>query len=84
MRVEDGKPGYIPPECTDLTRHMYRTTITIAHRLSTIRNSDVIHVIEDGWVKESGSHEELLRKRGRYLELVQTQMWAVCGLSTSS
>jgi ATP-binding cassette subfamily B (MDR/TAP) protein 1 len=51
-----------------------RTTITIAHRLSTIKRSDVIHVIEDGCVKETGSHEELLRKRGRYLELVQAQL----------
>ncbi|GHJ89384.1 hypothetical protein NliqN6_5786 [Naganishia liquefaciens] len=51
-----------------------RTTVTIAHRLSTIRRSDVIHVIEDGYVKETGSHKELLRKRGRYFELVQAQL----------
>lgn len=51
-----------------------RTTITITHRLSTIKRSDVIHVIEDGRVVESGSHEELLRRRGRYLELVQAQI----------
>lgn len=46
----------------------------IAHRLSTIRNSDVIHVIEDGYVCESGSHEQLLEKRGRYFGLVQVQL----------
>jgi ABC-type multidrug transport system fused ATPase/permease subunit len=51
-----------------------RTTITIAHRLSTIKHADVIHVIENGRVMETGSHEELLRQRGRYLELVQAQL----------
>ncbi|KAJ9093316.1 hypothetical protein QFC20_007139 [Naganishia adeliensis] len=51
-----------------------RTTVTIAHRLSTIRRADVIHVIEDGYVKETGSHKELLKKRGRYFELVQAQL----------
>ncbi|KAJ9101252.1 hypothetical protein QFC21_003471 [Naganishia friedmannii] len=51
-----------------------RTTVTIAHRLSTIRRADVIHVIEDGYVRETGSHKELLRKRGRYFELVQAQL----------
>jgi ATP-binding cassette subfamily B (MDR/TAP) protein 1 len=51
-----------------------RTTVTIAHRLSTIRSSDVIHVVEDGQVKETGSHEELLTRRGRYFELVQAEL----------
>lgn len=50
------------------------TTITIAHRLSTIRTADVIHVMEDGNIVESGSHKELLRKKGRYLELVEAQL----------
>lgn len=51
-----------------------RTTVTIAHRLSTIHCSDVIHVIEDGCVVETGSHEESLEKRGMYFELVQAQL----------
>lgn len=43
-----------------------RTTIVIAHRLSTIRNADEIIVINDGGVKERGSHKELLEKGGLY------------------
>ena len=51
-----------------------RTTVIIAHRLSTIRNSETIHVIEDGLCIESGTHDSLIRKRGRYLELVEAQL----------
>lgn len=46
-----------------------RTTLVIAHRLSTIVNADVIYVIEGGRVIESGSHENLLEKRGKYFQL---------------
>ena len=46
-----------------------RTTIVIAHRLSTIENADLIYVISDGAVKESGNHKELLEKGGEYADL---------------
>ena len=46
-----------------------RTTFVIAHRLSTIRNSDCIMVLEQGSIIERGTHEELLKKKGRYYQL---------------
>ena len=46
-----------------------RTTVVIAHRLSTIRNADAIMVLENGEIIERGTHEELLKKKGRYFEL---------------
>ncbi|MBR5535415.1 MAG: ABC transporter ATP-binding protein [Clostridia bacterium] len=49
-----------------------RTTIIIAHRLSTIKNADKIVVIENGTVKEMGSHEELLELNGAYKKLYET------------
>ena len=50
-----------------------RTTIVIAHRLSTVRHADVIHVIEDGRVVESGTHAELRRGEGLYGRLYDLQ-----------
>jgi ATP-binding cassette subfamily B (MDR/TAP) protein 11 len=52
---------------------MGRTTITIAHRLSTIRNADVIIGFEHGRAVESGTHNDLLEKKGVYFTLVTLQ-----------
>jgi ATP-binding cassette subfamily B protein len=51
-----------------------RTTIVIAHRLSTIMHADNILVVEDGLVVESGRHDELLRKGGRYALFYRLQL----------
>ncbi len=50
-----------------------RTCLVIAHRLSTIRNADRIIVLHHGEVRETGSHSELLQKRGIYYRLYQLQ-----------
>ena len=50
-----------------------RTCIIVAHRLSTIKNADTIAVIEDGKIKEMGSHEQLLKNNGRYKQLYDLQ-----------
>jgi ATP-binding cassette subfamily B protein len=51
-----------------------RTTLVIAHRLHTVVDADRIFVIEDGTVVESGRHEELLRKSGRYASFYRLQL----------
>ena len=50
-----------------------RTTFMIAHRLNTIRDADTIMVIDDGTVMEKGSHDALIRERGRYYNLFNQQ-----------
>ena len=50
-----------------------RTCFVIAHRLSTITGADRIMVMDQGRLVESGTHEELLRRRGAYYELYQAQ-----------
>ena len=50
-----------------------RTSFVVAHRLSTIRESDVILVMRDGNIVEQGSHDELLKKKGFYYELYNSQ-----------
>jgi ATP-binding cassette subfamily B protein len=51
-----------------------RTTLVVAHRLNTIRNADRILVVEAGTIVESGRHDELLRKGGRYASFYRLQL----------
>jgi len=51
-----------------------RTTLVIAHRLATIMHADCILVVEDGLIVESGRHEELMRRNGRYASFYRLQL----------
>ncbi|KGX88115.1 ABC transporter ATP-binding protein [Pontibacillus litoralis] len=51
----------------------HRTTFIVAHRLSTITHADRIVVIEDGEIKEAGSHDQLMKQQGSYYNLYQVQ-----------
>ena len=59
------------------------TVVVIAHRLSTIKNADMIAVVQNGQVSETGTNDELLAKEGKYYELVQAQK-SKLGRQTSS
>lgn len=50
-----------------------RTTIAVAHRLSTIQKADIIYVFDQGRIVEQGTHDHLLKVRGKYFELVNLQ-----------
>ena len=50
-----------------------KTSFIIAHRLSTIKNADLILVMQNGNIIEKGNHEELMKKKGFYAELYNSQ-----------
>ena len=54
-----------------------RTIISIAHRLSTLRDADMLCVIENGELKETGTHDRLIRAKGKYYELYKLQSEAL-------
>jgi hypothetical protein len=51
-----------------------RTTVTVAHRLSTVMDADMIVVLDDGAIRETGSHHELVQRGGLYSQLWQRQL----------
>jgi ATP-binding cassette subfamily B protein len=77
--VLDEATSSVDPETEVLVQHGIhalmagRTSIVIAHRLSTIQDVDRIHVLHHGRIVETGSHDELLAKRGAYWRLHQLQ-----------
>jgi ATP-binding cassette subfamily B protein len=50
-----------------------RTVLLISHRFSTVKSADRIYVLHHGEIVESGSHDELMERRGRYAELFEMQ-----------
>ena len=58
-----------------------RTTISIAHRLSTLKDADILAAIENGEIKERGTHKELLKQKGIYCNLVEIQNKALNSIS---
>ena len=54
-----------------------RTTLSIAHRLSTLKNADSLVVIDDGRITESGTHAQLIEKKGTYYKLMELQSKAL-------
>jgi ATP-binding cassette subfamily B protein len=51
-----------------------KTVVVIAHRLSTVKHADQIVVLEQGRIVETGNHQTLTRKKGKYFELVKNQL----------
>ena len=52
-----------------------RTSLVIAHRLSTIKNADVIYVLDEGCIVETGNHADLIARQGQYFKLHQMQVF---------
>ncbi len=69
----DAEAEYLIQQALESVLHG-RTALVIAHRLSTIRNADKIIALEDGYIREVGSHEELLSRNGLYSSLYNRQL----------
>lgn len=68
----DTESEHLVQEALDNLMHG-RTTLVIAHRLSTIKNADIIYVVNEGKIVESGKHDELIALGGTYKHLVDMQ-----------
>ncbi|HEX5416658.1 MAG TPA: ABC transporter ATP-binding protein, partial [Chloroflexota bacterium] len=69
----DGETEHAILQALEANRRQ-RTTIVIAHRLSTVLGADRVFVLDQGRLVETGTHQELLRRRGRYYELFHWQL----------
>jgi len=73
-----------PPDHGAHAMAAHMTVMVVAHRLSTVRNADVIFVIKDGQVSESGRHDELMQRNGPYAQLISRQLSAQDKLHSSN
>jgi ABC-type transport system involved in cytochrome bd biosynthesis fused ATPase/permease subunit len=78
--VPDDATAAIDPETEDLIRrgmkHVMRdrTTFLIAHRISSVKKADLVIVLEEGQVTQSGTHDELMQTDGHYREIAGAQL----------
>lgn len=79
--ILDDATAAIDPETEDLIRRGMdfvmrdRTTFVIAHRISTVKRADIVLVLEDGRITQTGTHEELMEKDGHYREIASVQLY---------
>ena len=57
-----------------LFKESNKTIITVSHRLTTVKKADVIYMLEDGRIVESGKHQDLVGKKGRYYRMFKSQL----------
>jgi ABC-type multidrug transport system fused ATPase/permease subunit len=78
--ILDDATAAVDPETEDLIRKAMRfvmrgrTTFVIAHRISTVKSADLVLVVEDGRITQSGTHAELMRTDGHYREIAEVQL----------
>jgi ABC-type multidrug transport system fused ATPase/permease subunit len=79
--VLDDATAAVDPETDDLIRrgmdHVMadRTTFVIAHRISSVRRADLVIVIEDGRITQTGTHDELMQRTGHYRDIAAAQLF---------
>lgn len=71
--VDSESEATVQEALDELMKNTMMTTLVIAHRLSTVRNADMIAVVDNGKVVESGTHDELLAMKSHYFRLVEAQ-----------
>ena len=81
MLILDDATAAVDPETEDLIRKGMRlvmrgrTTFVIAHRISTVKAADLVLVIENGRITQSGTHAQLMREEGHYQEIAAVQLY---------
>ncbi|MEO6437412.1 MAG: ABC transporter ATP-binding protein [Tepidisphaeraceae bacterium] len=79
--ILDDATAAVDPETEDMIRRamkfvMYgRTTFVIAHRISTVKQANLVLVVENGRITQSGTHDELMARRGHYSEIAAVQLY---------